>query len=100
MINKNMKTKALITITNGGAIKLTKKRKDLQVEFQKEIEKLASGKYKGVPMLFMHNITLKSIRIKKTESMFHLKEDDSAYIITFCSFKNGGLKYPVIKQKL
>ena len=95
---KPLKAKSLITITNGGVLKLTKKRKDLQVEFQKELEALVSGKYRGVPMLFMHNITIKSIELKET-FMFHIKEKDSAYLITFCAFTNGGLKYPTTKQK-
>ena len=59
---------------------------------------MVSGKYKGVPMLLMYNITIKSIELKETDDMFYLKDKDSAYLIGYCHFKNGNKKYPVIKQ--
>jgi hypothetical protein len=95
------KVKSLITITPGGCLRLTKKQKKLQAEAQNILLGmfLNKGKYYGVPMLLMHNLTIKSIEIKDDENMLYFPKSNNNYIITNCSFKNGNRRKPIFKQK-
>ena len=91
------KEKHLVTFTDGGVVKLTKRHKDLRAELQAELLKMFEDKYHGVPMLVMNNISIKSIELKDGQSTFYFKDKDSRYIVKECKLMNGNKKNPIIK---